>query len=208
MKMYIWDESTSSKELLYDFDVNVGEEFIVAPSINNWLEPLIVQDIDYISLGGIERKIITFENWSYPESIFIEGIGHWRGIWYANDVYLGYEYLLVCFSLNGESYFVNTEESHLLRPSEENCEFVVGLPEITNRSINIYPNPTKDNLSIKSEFPMTSIEISDLAGRIVYQSKINANHINLNVDFLSTGYYHVHTTMDSHSTVTLQMLKE
>ena len=99
------------KELLYDFDVTLGEPFSISQSI--YTNPLIVIGISTITLGVIERKIITATDGSKGDysSEYVEGVGHWRGLWQPNYVQLDCHSYLSCFSLNGEAYFVNTDET-------------------------------------------------------------------------------------------------
>jgi hypothetical protein len=52
MKMYKWNEELNFKELLYDFEVEVGQPFVVHPSI--FPNPLVVVSLGSITLGGTE----------------------------------------------------------------------------------------------------------------------------------------------------------
>ncbi len=205
MKIYKWDEYLNIKELLYDFNVNVGEQFNLSSNISS-ASP-IVESISYITLGGYDRKVITIAGWSSPEGVYIEGVGHMRGLWHPNAVQLDFQTYLICFSVNGESYYVNTEESTWLIPSTENCEFVLSTTELPNRKISIYPNPTHYNLIIESKSQIASIEISDFTGRVLVKTIPNASRTNLNIESFATGYYFVKATTDSGYIETSKFLK-
>jgi Secretion system C-terminal sorting domain len=206
LKMYVWSAALNMKVLLYDFDVTVGEPFDISSSISN---PLVVESITYITLGGLERKVITTvgENSSW-EHIYIEGVGHWRGLWNQNEQQLDCQTYLTCYSLNGESYFVNTDETPWLVPSTETCEFVVSIKEIAHDEISVYPNPARNELTIEVKSPISSLKVSDITGRIVLASHPNTTQINLNIEPLPTGCYFLSVTTESGSIETLKFLKD
>lgn len=206
MKMFKWNEELNIKELLYDFDITVGEPFDLSPNISN---TLVVESISYITLGGIERKVITVlsaqPSWEY---IYIEGVGHWRGIWHPNGPQLDCQSYLTCFSINGDSYVVNTDETPWIVPSTEICQFVVGIDEIETHETMVYPNPATLELSIQSSTPISSITISDLTGRNVYTTQPNATSTQVHIESLSTGYYFLSATTANGTVQTLKFLKD
>lgn len=206
MKMFKWNEELQVKELLYDFEVEVGEPFNSILFTN----PPTVVSISTITLGGFERKVITVSEGSSETCSFdyIEGVGHWRGIWHPNDQQLDCQSYLTCFSLNGESYFVNTEETPWLEPSTEDCEFVVGIGEMDSPEISIYPNPTKSALNIRSATIISSIEISDPTGRVVFTSKPNDKFCDINSESFAKGCYFMVLTSDNGNVQILKFLKD
>lgn len=206
MKMYAWSAELNMKVLLYDFDVVVGEPFNIISGI--YPNPLEVASISYLTLGGFERKVITVlaEETSW-EHIYIEGVGHWRGLLYPNEQQLDCQTYLTCYSLNGEAYFVNTDENPWLAPSNENCEFVVGINEIVIQGISAYPNPTSDELNIQSATQISLIEISDPTGRILFTTKPNTSLFKFNTEMLTTGIYFLSATTEHGNIETLKFLK-
>jgi hypothetical protein len=204
MKMYKWDEYLNIKELLYDFDANVGEQFNLSPNI--FSSSTVVESISYTTLGGVDRKVISILGWGW-EGIFIEGVGHLRGLWHPNNVQLDFQTYLVCFSVNGEPYYASTDESPWLISSLENCEFEVSITEIPIGNIKIYPNPTNYSLNIESNSQITSIVISDFTGRTVHTQQPNSLYTNVNVESLPSGYYIVHTTSNNYLTETSKLFK-
>jgi uncharacterized repeat protein (TIGR02543 family) len=67
-------------------------------------------------------------------------------------------------------------------------EQITGISEIESVSIEIYPNPVKDELQIESgELRINRVEIVDVAGKIIYQFSNLRNPIN--VSALSQGIY-------------------
>jgi Secretion system C-terminal sorting domain len=115
---------------------------------------------------------------------------------------------LTCFSLNEESYFVNTVEFPWLIPSTETCEFVVSIDEIAIPQFKVYPNPASNELNIQCKSSIHSIEISDLTGRIVFTLQPNANQIVLNLESFSTGCYFITATTKSGNLVSGKFIKD
>lgn len=58
-------------------------------------------------------------------------------------------------------------------------------------AMDIYPNPAKDNVNIKSEENILDITVIDLAGRTVITTKENTKNVQLNTNKLSAGVYFV-----------------
>lgn len=65
----------------------------------------------------------------------------------------------------------------------------VGIQTLPQNSIQIYPNPAQDRLSISSEHNIDSIIIYDISGREVLRQSINKNNIPLNIKSLKSGTY-------------------
>lgn len=60
-----------------------------------------------------------------------------------------------------------------------------------DRSITMYPNPTKDNLYITADNPIKSIELYDVQGRIVKQEKYNKKQVNVTIANQAPGIYFI-----------------
>ncbi|MBT6438770.1 MAG: T9SS type A sorting domain-containing protein [Flavobacteriales bacterium] len=66
----------------------------------------------------------------------------------------------------------------------------IGLKDLTSAfDINIYPNPVKDFLKIKSNSEMSSVMIYSATGQLVYEN--TANNKTIDTSNLSTGMYNV-----------------
>lgn len=59
-----------------------------------------------------------------------------------------------------------------------------------HKKMNVYPNPVKSIATVRSHCDLDKIEVFDLAGMCVYMlQNINSNHISINFENLSQGYY-------------------
>lgn len=93
----------------------------------------------------------------------------YNGYEYVNDSYSDFDQMRFYYSNYNNS--LNTED------------------EILAGSINIYPNPVSDVLTINSEIPLTNVEIFSVLGEKV--KEMNSDFKSLSMDNLSTGIYHV-----------------
>lgn len=72
----------------------------------------------------------------------------------------------------------------------------VGLDELNNEKVTVYPNPTSDLLSIKADgiIGNSNLYIQDLNGRVVYKEVVTGESLmkhSMDVSKLSTGLYHL-----------------
>ena len=76
---------------------------------------------------------------------------------------------------------------------------IVGLNENTNDlKFNVYPNPCDNLLSIDIDLKNpTSITISDISGKIIYQQKLNFMQTILDVSSLNSGIYFLEMISDT-----------
>jgi hypothetical protein len=73
----------------------------------------------------------------------------------------------------------------------------VGISEIGNGQIMVYPNPATDNVNVKSDFTVTSIEVMNYTGQTVYRNTtVNSKTTQFNVSTLQAGIYFVKVATD------------
>ncbi|MCG8451742.1 MAG: T9SS type A sorting domain-containing protein, partial [Spirochaetales bacterium] len=66
-----------------------------------------------------------------------------------------------------------------------------GTVETEKTNIKIYPNPAKDNISIKAPFKIERIELLNVSGREVLKQNVLDSYINLEVSNLTPGLYFI-----------------
>jgi len=165
-KVFYKDPAIEQEELLYDFNVKVGDSLLIPPNITDI--PIIVCDIDTIEMGGIIRKRYQLSREycrSTPLDVWIEGIGSLLGI--LNSKWIGTTggYLaLLCYLENDELIYTN--------PEFDSCYYVsTAIIEHPEEKINIkiIPNPVS-NVSFININPVISadmkLEIYDIHGRL------------------------------------------
>ena len=66
----------------------------------------------------------------------------------------------------------------------------VGVSEILENTISIFPNPATDNVNIQSEFNITDIYVYDYVGKVIYTIKdSNTKNVVLNTNSYGSGIY-------------------
>ena len=82
---------------------------------------------------------------------------------------------------------------------------VLSTPELKKNTFDIYPNPVKNQLSLKSEFINPVITITNINGRLVKKLKeLNSNQID--VSDLESGMYFL-TIQSSQGILTKKFIK-
>ncbi|MCX6282346.1 MAG: T9SS type A sorting domain-containing protein [Bacteroidetes bacterium] len=73
----------------------------------------------------------------------------------------------------------------------------VGIVEIGNGQIMVYPNPANDNVNVKSDYVINSIEVMNYVGQTVYRNaNVDGKNTHFNVSNLNAGIYFVKVTTE------------
>jgi hypothetical protein len=71
----------------------------------------------------------------------------------------------------------------------------------------IYPNPTKGQLTVKSDFEMDELVVFDILGRTVYQTTVGAKSVTYNFEALVLGVYWIQIRIGEKQS-TVRFIKE
>ena len=159
--VYFVPANSTDEYLLYDFGAQVGQTLQDVYVGNHYDETFMLQDFTVQQtgteiIGGVSRRVVWADSYRW-----IEGIGCETGLFmepWANVSM--YAVFLECMSVNGITLF----------PVEGNnaCPLTVGVNEATSQtmSIEIYPNPTKESVTVNTGTPTSMvITILDIQGR-------------------------------------------
>ena len=185
--------------LFYDFNLNKNDTVTVHSLFINSSQ-MVVDSVDTTTLiTGEKRKMILLHDvTNYCIDKWIEGIGSIYGITYVNGVCGASDiwYDLNCFTENDTLKYHNS-----IFPS---CYYsTLGINENTlNNKVSIYPNPTKDNITIVTNNINTELklEIVNLFGQSVYTSYINKKTI-VNTYAFAEGIYFLKLSSDKETMV-------
>lgn len=197
--VYKYDESNNIDRLLFDFTLEVGDIFNLNGSAYDEGAPCIptaaprdgimeVVEISTQFIAGADRKVIIF-NEPLPPSTYItwiEGIGNISGIDSIFGTIDGSSPgVLVCFSNNGETYFMNGATS---------CDnTTLGLDELSKEEIILYPNPVTSVsvLQIPKSFQADLLLVYDVSGKLVKEIVLDGNtHIINTMEYASGLYFY------------------
>jgi hypothetical protein len=199
-KMYVFENG--AEHLLYDFDLAVGDTL---PQTWNMLtDGIYVTGIDSIIMGEHYRKVFHLNDVWGDENFLIEGVGSNLGLLEEFPMpMLNYPSNLLCFALNDTTWFPGFGE---------NCDLTLSTPLVERDfQLSFSPNPVKDKLRI--DHP----EISNIQQVIVYEcngrkllvkaEKNTSNSSELDLSFLSQGFYILELQFDPAKVARVKVIK-
>lgn len=95
------------------------------------------------------------------------------------------------------AFIQDMDSKEILQTTKINIGQTVGIAELGEKYINMYPNPANDNVTIETKSNIKNINLYDLNGRKVYSTALDNNSVTLNVDFLNSGLYIVNITTEN-----------
>ena len=81
----------------------------------------------------------------------------------------------------------------------------VGIPQLNNNSVKVYPNPAGNNISIVSQSAPFNLAIFNVLGKQVYQVKSDTENLNIDVSGFDRGLYLVRIT-DTNGVINVQKI--
>ncbi|MFP4289967.1 MAG: hypothetical protein ACLFQS_11985 [Bacteroidales bacterium] len=202
-KVYYIFHGQEEEHLLYDFSLEVGDEFhvhspmftlssgpLILPENHQSPESMEVVEVKDSLIAGVVRKVLHFNNiseWVDGIEWWIEGIGSTMGIMYSGNLnYIiadGSYAFLLCYH-QGEQLILQNDDPWGYPNPDNPCYSLpaTNLDEIDDLEILITPTLFKDYLRISVSEPFESITIYHQSGRVVYNAQAFHNApYNLNI---------------------------
>lgn len=172
--------NNGEEKLAYDFNISVGDTL----SKNHIIiyDNTIVYNIDSVEVQSVYRNRYHLKVNNSFFAFIVEGIGNSSGGAFT-PIYERAEtwYEFYCHRLNGEPAWSDF-------PQNSDCSMLSiqdNLPAIQSQ-VKIYPNPTKDGITIESENKIDKIQVYDMLGNLLLLSE---NEIRINLKHLQRGNY-------------------
>ena len=172
-KVFFILPTSSTETTLYDFNLSVGD------TIHSYNYPWgIVSSVDSILIGSNYRKIFR----GTKGVDFIEGIGSTWGLLHQVLSYLNHQNEFYCFTQNGQTiYHPDTTQS---------CAVPTGIGELyKNILFAIFPNPTSGIFTLSSSEKISTVEISDVLGKQVYEKQVRSPKEEIDLSSQPKGIY-------------------
>ena len=187
-KVYFRIDTASADTLLYDFNLNIGDTLPPTFCVieNTYPDTFIVTGFDSLAINGDYHKVFLLNNttmsygntWGTPW--LIEGVGSNRGL--IEDIYDFFEGgpSLRCYSRNDITYTFGYTPAPTPPNSSTPCEIVplavneIDYPELL---ISISPNPSNGFFTISSQEKITSIEIYNTLGELIFSSELRTPNL-------------------------------
>jgi Secretion system C-terminal sorting domain len=107
--------------------------------------------------------------------------------------------------VNGSTYFA----SQKVGGYESVARFAVTVQttlnnvEFNKNDFLVSPNPVVDNVKIKSNKSIDSIQLYNLLGQVVFEKNLNQTEVELNLSFLNSGSYLMRVQSEGNSSLTM-----
>ncbi len=209
-KIYIWSDDSNNDVLLYDFDVKKGDTIRSTAQSGYFLQLPKVSVVDTIQLyNGDYRKRIKISN----GDTWIEGIGSVNGFYYPLRVYVTCDcnssFELISFAREKVLSFYNSELCATFGCCEGTIDDLKNT-QIIKEMFAIYPNPTKEIITIKfvCNIEKSNIELFDLQGKTVINKQINETNNSVRLNQLPKGIYFYRISTDGKLLQTGKLSKE
>jgi len=192
-------DTSSNEQLLYNFNLNVGDTLPLSYNNGNQGPFNKVIGIDSVMVGCIYHKIFYLAS-LYGGSTqvdsgyaIIEGVGSTLGLFQPIMPCLE-----ACSRLN---YFSYNEKAY-----PTNCGVSINEFEKMNFDFNFYPNPTTTTLTIQTP-QKAALEITNIEGQTIKTFNITDKETTIDVSVLSGGVYIIKVQSDK-GVVVRKFIKE
>jgi len=189
-KIYRWNGNAD--EMLYDFDLDVGDTLPDSPLL--YEDDIYVTAIDSILIGEDYRKVFSLSTSMYNQAFdMIEGVGFIHGFLSGYPDYF-YPETLVCYALQSVVYYENPNSYG------GECDMFVGIPDNDTQTpqTKIFPNPSDGNITVRIQLDEATevlIKVFDITGSVLYKDSWRfypgINEKNLNISDLPAGMYFI-----------------
>jgi len=178
-KVYYYDATQKKECLLYDFGLKIKDTAWNCGKVNTMGGLyVIITSIDSVLIGNKYHKKFNYDGTS--TSTIVEGVGGLTGL-LEPRAFFEDGGSLTCFSVLGQPlYHYN---------SAPDCG-VVGINEtLASNGFEIYPNPSRGIFMIESSQKISSIEVLNVTGELVFS--VSGNHIRetINLSSQPAGMY-------------------
>ena len=179
-QMYVIEPGSTTEELLYDFNLNIGDTIPLSYT-NLGYTLFTVSSIDSVFTPFGYRKRFALN----PSGYLYEGIGSSAGlVEEMNTMFLHGTSDLLCFSLNDISYVPTTGSS---------CNMIVGIDDIGMKETAIaFPNPFSNSTTIQFNHTLNgaTMNLYNSIGATIKSINISRESLVIERGNLSSGIYY------------------
>lgn len=187
-KVYWFDENNLRFNLLYDFNANAGDEWVLEGFTGQSNNIVKVDSVNTTLINGTELKVLYVkvdDILLYMNGKIIENIGWER-----------YLFPLVDFSLEGPlRCYEDSVIGYYNTGIATDCDYHTSIFEYNNeinRESVIFPNPAIQSVNIINNFNFDKFIVYEPTGKIAITGNFNGEVIlNINIDQLINGVYYI-----------------
>lgn len=208
-----WDEST--RELIFDvssefvvginselrFNAIIAEDSLYGTS-SNWAQANYYSGGDYGVMGGFEllANPVPADQMKY-DHVAREILGGWDGtpnslpttISAGDIVSHTYTYTVPADiridKMTIIGLLIDQSTGEVLNANSTHIELNVGIEEVTESDLIVYPNPATDHINIAADMEIQSMTVYNNVGQVVFVKSIESNSYKLNTNNFKNGLY-------------------
>jgi len=186
----------TSEFLLYTFN-NLAPGMILP--INQGVTEIKVMEIDSVLVGNSYRKRYMIQDRSLGPDYWIEGIGSTKDLFMPFTYEFEWSLYTLCFT-DTTTYHINWPYN-----GQDSCHYSVptGISEISEKGIQLYPNPSTDYISFElpEKINPVSIELYNMRGQMIFHEPCYESPNRINISQLSSGEYFALVTVNQKKTI-------
>ncbi len=189
---YISDYPTGHEELLYDFNLSVGNEVEIHGVLlhldaiqGSFPDPCMAQNGDSVSCSIVPLRVYRFGDGTFEEVIWIEGIGSAGDLIRSEKPWCSDTKLLCHYdSLQNQDYYYH--QFNQVQP----CQGIVPVPVIEpEEEVKVYPNPSAQSEIYVEGKGIYKVIIRSIQGQILEEVPLDKARINRIPLHLPRGIY-------------------
>ena len=192
-KVFIWNSTNQTDELLYDFgSLVIGQPY--PETVTNLYYPnLLVMGQDSVQLidgNYYKRWALGTDSADSAYVSVIEGVGGTNG--FNTPIYGNFEQFsrLLCHKSAVQSIYEDWQPYPVSPAYSEDCSRTLSIEPENETNAVIYPNPANSHISIESNGSIEFVEIYDLNGHVLLRCENNTETIlNMDLTDLQQGAY-------------------
>ncbi len=200
----VYTVSDGMEHLYYDFSLSVGDTMKYSLEELSNVEFVVVEIDSVTMLDNTKRKRLQLRCSNDPDGTdyglreWVEGMGDLFGVTSLSQACIldGWE-LLSCFSSNDELLYQRFED--------EECWFTLAVLDISDKDLQIYPNPTQGELRISTELNLEKLQVFSSVGQLI----MSQDYVDkFSVSVLPQGLYILVFTDDTGNQIVRRFLRE
>jgi hypothetical protein len=179
-QMFIRQKGASGDQLLYDFNLKVGDTLPATYNHGNESD-ITVTGIDSVQTPyGYRKKFILSTNTNIE--YLLEGVGHSQGLVEPMVPVFDCGYTLQCYSLNGTTYFPSSGPA---------CNLSIGIADNMQVTAALFPNPFNTSATIRfgSILNGAQLEVYNAVGQLQRSLDFSGEQVEVERGGLNCGLY-------------------
>jgi hypothetical protein len=189
-KKVFYKPSSSAEQLLYDFDLHVGDQLPASYVYDPYFAGIIIVDqIDTVHIDDKDIVRYHMDNAGFGGEYILEGIGSTLGLLEPITPWFEQHFGLLCFK-NYETSLVYPDPGYCNIITDAECLSAKSRPPFT-----VLPNPVSDQLVIQVQDMYEdkyTIQIADMLGKILDECVMQENPFRLNFTSYDPGIYSIY----------------